>query len=54
MTDNEIKIIESIRNRPNPEQLFLLIMEIIYKHLEPSELLELPSLAYLRELFEAR
>ena len=52
MTDNEIKLIETIRNYPNPEQIFLLVLEVIYKHLEPSELRELPPLAYLQALYE--
>ena len=51
MTENEIKLLEMIRNHPNPEQAFLLIIEIIYKHLEPSELRELPPLAYLQALY---
>ena len=40
MTDNEIKLIEMIRNNNNPEQAFIMATEIIVgylKHLEPSE-----------------
>ena len=37
MTDNEIKLIEMIRNHPHPEQALLIAIDIICKHLEPSE-----------------
>ena len=52
MTEFEIDLINRLKNQPNPEKLFLLIIEIIYKHLEPSELRELPPLAYLQALYE--
>ena len=52
MTEFESNLIDRIRNHPNPEQVFLLVMEVIYKHLEPSELRELPPLSYLQALFE--
>ena len=40
MTDNEIKLIEMVRNHENPAQAFVTAMEIILsclKLLEPSE-----------------
>ena len=52
MTEFETNLVNRLRNHPNPEQLFLVVIEIIYKHLEPSELRELPPLAYLRALCE--
>ena len=52
MTEFETDLINRLKNQPNPEQIFLLIIEIIYKHLEPSELRELPPLAYLQALYE--
>ena len=41
MTDNEIKLVEMIRENENPAQAFITVMEIILsclKLLEPSEL----------------
>ena len=37
MTENEIKLIEIIRNHSNPEQALLIAIEIICKHLEQFE-----------------
>lgn len=33
MTENEIKLLEMIRNHPNPEQALLIAIDIICKHL---------------------
>ena len=37
MTENEIKLLEIIRNHPNPEQALLIAIDIICKHLEQFE-----------------
>jgi hypothetical protein len=37
MTENEIALINIIRNHPNPEQALLVAIEIICKHLEQFE-----------------
>ena len=37
MTENEIKLIEMIRNHPHPEQALLIAIEIICKHLKQFE-----------------
>lgn len=40
MTENEIKLVEMIRNHKDPEQALLIAIEIICKHLKRFELLE--------------
>jgi hypothetical protein len=37
MTENEIMLLNLIRNHPNPEQALLIAIEIICKHLEQFE-----------------
>ena len=37
MAENEIKLIEMIRNHSHPEQALLIAIEIICKHLEQFE-----------------
>ena len=37
MTENEIKLINTIRNHPHPEEALLLAIYIICKHLEQFE-----------------
>ena len=49
MTENEIRLVNLIRNHPNPEQAFLIALDIICKHLEQSESLQSLRVAYLSE-----
>ena len=37
MTENEIKLLEMIRNHPDPGQALLIAIDIICKHLEQFE-----------------
>ena len=37
MTENEIKLLETIRNHPHPEEAILIAIQIICKHLERFE-----------------
>ena len=37
MTENEIRLVNLIRNHPDPEQALLIAIDIICKHLEQFE-----------------
>lgn len=49
MTDNEIKLIEMIRNHPNPGEAFVTALEIILLFLKHHEQHELTSVVGSRE-----
>jgi len=49
MTDNEIKLLEMIRNHPNPGEAFVTALEIILLFLEHHEQHELTSVVGSRE-----
>lgn len=50
MSENEIMLVEMIRNHPKPEEALLIAIEIIRLYLEQPESFEEPYSAYLREL----
>ena len=49
MTENEIKLIEMIRNHNDPEKALITAVEIILRYLEPPKSFEEPSSACLQE-----
>ena len=50
LTENEIKLINIIREDTQPESALLIALEIIFSYLEQRESFEEPSPAYLPEL----
>lgn len=53
MTENEFALINIIRSHPNPEQAFVIAVDIICKHLKQFESPELSSPACPPALSEA-
>ena len=49
MSENEIKLIEMIRNNSNPDKAFVMALEIILLFLKHHESLELTSVVDFRE-----
>lgn len=46
MTENEIKLLNLIRNNENPDQALVTAIQIITDYLKQSESFEAPSVAY--------
>ena len=51
MTENEIKLIEMIRNHNDPEKALITAVEIILRYLSQPESFEEPSSVCLQEAF---